>query len=71
MTKPTCTFSYGGLRHTMCKSGFFHSYLKETKKINNQFLNESQFTLNVYYFTSIERNNIAPFITCALNKTSH
>ena len=63
MKKPTCTFSYGGLRHTMCTSFFFfvcfflfcffcfflfflllfcffHSYLKETKKINNQFLNK-------------------------------
>ena len=31
---------------------------------------ESQFTLNVYYFTSIVRNNIAPFIICIVNKTS-
>ena len=39
--KPTCTFSYGGLRPSYnVHVGFFHSYLKETKKINNQFLNE-------------------------------
>ena len=29
----------GYARYTMCTSGF-HSYLKETKKINNQFLND-------------------------------
>ena len=37
MKKPTCTFSYGGLH---CARRFFHSYLKETKKINNQLLNK-------------------------------
>ena len=37
MKKPTCTFSYGGLQ---CARRFIHSHLKETKKINNQFLTE-------------------------------
>ena len=40
MKKPTCTFSYGGLA-IQCARRFFHSYLKETKKINNQFLSIS------------------------------
>ena len=39
MKKPACTFSYGGQPAIQCERRFFHSYLKETKKINNQFLN--------------------------------
>ena len=43
MKKPTCTFSYGGLRLTYnVHVSFFHSYLKEMKKMNNQFLNISE-----------------------------
>ena len=51
MKKTTCTFSYGGRRahfrmagvappYENVHVGFFHSYLKETKKFNNKFLNE-------------------------------
>ena len=38
---PTRTFSYGGLCLPYnVHVGFFHSYLKEMKTINNQFLNQ-------------------------------
>ena len=44
MKKPTCTFSYGRLCPPYnVHIGFFHSYLKETKKINNQFLTKMYF----------------------------
>ena len=38
MKKPTCTFSYVPYNVHIV---FFHSYLKETKKINSQFLTNS------------------------------
>ena len=50
MKKPTCTFMnektdvhifvWRALSAIQCAHRFFHSYLKETKKINNQFLSE-------------------------------
>ena len=45
MKKPTCTFLYGGPAIQSARR-FFHSYLKETKKINNQFLNETKHSTN-------------------------
>ena len=38
MKKPTCIFSYA-TPAIQCARRVFHSYLKETKVINNQFLN--------------------------------
>ena len=51
----------------------YRSIQKSVLKCNAFYFSstESQFTLDVYYFTSIVRNNIAPFITCVLNKTTH
>ena len=40
--KPNCTRLYDGAIR------FFHSYLKETKKSNNQFLNVCTFQLDLY-----------------------
>ena len=53
MKKPMCTFSYCGRKNgkidvhifpaTQCARRFFHSYLKETKYINNQFSNKCMY----------------------------
>ena len=54
MKKPTCTFSYGG----QCARRFFHSYLKETKKINNQFLNDGVSNSVVFNDVNVTFGNI-------------
>ena len=48
MKKPTCTFSYCGLPYNV-HVGFFHSYLKETKKIQLSILNEIAVNANFHF----------------------
>ena len=48
MKKRTCRFSYGGatgMPAIQCAHQFFHSYVNETKKINNQFLKETMYVV--------------------------
>ena len=48
MKNATCTFSYGGATSAIqCARRLFHSHHKETKKINNQFLNKRSYFKNV------------------------
>ena len=66
MKKPTCTFSPA----IQCARRFFYSYLKETKKINNQFLTEpilslaSVFSYNFHTFPVFRRGwDVRPSIS--------
>ena len=59
MKKPTCTLydrrAYFRMAPAIqCARRFFHSYLKETKKINNQFLIETEINTFVHNVSFLE-----------------